>query len=152
MAFADSSALKIQRKPINKSLSTNILIKLICSCYHHWNHIKFSIIKFDFIYILAFFHFNLLQSFTDSLYLHDIWITSFFLHLITEALPISLLIIREHSNNLHTCCIAVIREMLKLLSLLKVMLLTKILKTFQKISNILFFKQGKILHVCQWYR
>ena len=121
----------------------SILIKLICSCYCYWNHIKLLTIKFNFIYILTFFYFNLLQSFTDSLYLHNIWITSFFLHLTAEAFSIFLFIIKKHSNNLHTCCIAVIKKTLKLLSLLKVILLTKILKTFQKINNIFFSNRGE---------
>ena len=148
MAFVGSSAFKIQRKPINKLLSTNILIKLICFCYCCWNHIKLSIIKFDIIYILVSFHFNLFQLFTDSLYLHDIQITSFFFHLNTEALLVSMFIIRKHLNNFCTYCIVVMRETPKLLSLLKIMLFTKILKTFQKISNILFFKQRRALHFC----
>ena len=148
MAFMSSSVLKIWRKFINESLSINILIKLACFCYCCWNHIKLLTIKFDFIHILASFHLNLLQLFTNLLYLHDIWIMPFFLHLSAEALPVSLLIIREHLNNLCTCCIAVMREMLKLLSLLKAILLTKILKMFQKVGNILFFKQRKVLCVC----
>ena len=152
MAFAGSSVLKIWRKLINKSLSTSILIKLACFCYCCWNHIKLLTIRFDAIYILTSFCFNSLQSFTDSLYLHDIWITSFFLHLSAETFPVSMLVVREHLNNLCTCCIVVMGEMLKLLSLLKIMLLAKILKTFQKVSNILLFKQGRVLHSCQWHR
>ena len=138
MTFTGSSVLKIWKKLINESLSINILIKLVCFYYCCWNHIKLLIIKFNFIYILAFFHFNMLQSFIGLLYLHNIWIISFFLYLITEALSVSLLVIREHLNNLHTYYIVVMRKMLKSLSLLKIMLLTKILKMFQKVSNIFF--------------
>ena len=152
MTFTDSSAFKIWRKLINKPLNTSILIKLVCSCYCCWNHIKLSTIKFNAIHILTSFYLNLLQSFTDSLYLHDIWITSFFLHLSTEALPVSMLIVREHLNNLCIYCIAVMRKTSKSLSFLKIMLLAKILKTFQKIGNILSFKQGRALHSCQWYK
>ena len=39
--------------------------------------------------------------------------------------------------------------MLKLLSLFKIMFLAKILKMFQKVSNILFFKQRRALCACQ---
>ena len=149
MTFVSSSAFKIWRKLINKLLSTNILIKFAYFCYCHWNHIKFLIIKFDAIYILTFFHFNLFQSFTDLLYLHNIWITSFFLHLSIKTLSVSMFIIREHLNNLHTYCIAVMKKTSKSLSFLKIMLLTKILETFQKINNILFFKQRRVLCFCQ---
>ena len=152
MTLAGSSAFKIWRKLINESLNTSILIKLACFCYCCWNHIKLSIIRFDTIHILASFCFNSLQSFTGSLYLHNIWITLFFLHLSTEALWVSMLVIRKHLNNFHICCIAVMRKMLKLLSLLKIMLLAKILEMFQKVGNILSFKQGRVLHACQWYR
>ena len=148
MAFVGSSAFKIQRKPINKSLNMSILIKLTCSYYCHWNYIKLLIIKFNVIYILTFFYFNLLQSFTGLLYLHNIWITLFFLHLSTEALSVSMLIVREHLNNFCTCCIAVIKKTLKSLNFLKTMFLAKILKTFQKVDNILSFKQGRALHFC----
>ena len=152
MAFAGSFVFKIWKKLINKSLSINILIKLACFCYCCWNHIKLLIIKFNVIYILIFFCLNLFQLFTDLLYLHNIQIMSFFLHLSIEALSVFMLIIRKHLNNLYIYCIAVMREMLKLLSLFKTMLFAKILKTFQKVSNILFFKQGRILCACQWHK
>ena len=148
MTFVGNSVLKIWRKLINEPLSINILIKLVYFYYCCWNHIKLSIIKFNFIHILTSFYLNSLQSFTGSLYLHNIWIISFFLHLTAEALSVSLLVVRKHLNNLHTCCIAVMKKMLKLLSLLKTILLIKILKMFQKISNILSFKQGRVLCAC----
>ena len=152
MAFADSSAFKIQRKPINKSLNINILIKFIFFYYHHWNHIKLLTVKFDIIYILAFFHLNSFQSFTNLLYLHNIWITLFFFHLSTEALSVIMFIIKGYLNNFCIYCIAVIKETSKLLSLLKIMFFAKILEIFQKVSNILLFKQKRSLSTCQWHK